>query len=126
MSFQLAGQVVGSFFGPLGSMIGGMIGGAIDSATADGPPVGDLSAPGLQLGRQLPRVYGRVRLPCNPIWASDFRATEHGGKGGEPPGPNSYSLDMLCAIADGSNVIAVTRIWVNKKLVFTALADSTD
>jgi hypothetical protein len=126
MSFQLAGQVVGSFFGPWGSMIGGMIGGAIDSATADGPPVGDLSAPGLQLGRQLPRVYGRVRLPCNPIWASDFRATEHGGKGGEPPGPNSYSLDMLCAVADGSNVLAVTRIWVNKKLVFTALADSTD
>jgi hypothetical protein len=126
MSFQLAGQVVGSFFGPWGAMIGGMIGGAIDSATADGPPVGDLSAPGLQLGRQLPRVYGRVRLPCNPIWASDFRATEHGGKGGEPPGPNSYSLDMLCAVADGSNVIAVTRIWVNKKLVFTALADSTD
>jgi hypothetical protein len=126
MSFQLAGQVVGSFFGPWGSMIGGMIGGAIDSATSDGPPVGDLSAPGIQLGRQLPRVYGRVRLPCNPIWASDFRATEHGGKGGEPPGPNSYSLDMLCAVADGSNVIAVTRIWVNKKLVFTALADSTD
>jgi hypothetical protein len=126
MSFQLAGQVVGSFFGPWGSMIGGMIGGAIDSATSDGPPVGDLSAPGIQLGRQLPRVYGRVRLPCNPIWASDFRATEHGGKGGEPPGPNSYSLDMLCAVADGSSVIAVTRIWVNKKLVFTALADSTD
>jgi hypothetical protein len=126
MSFQLAGQVVGSFFGPWGAMIGGMIGGAIDSATADGPPVGDLSAPGLQLGRQLPRVYGRVRLPCNPIWASDFRATEHGGKGGEPPGPNSYSLDMLCAVADGSNVIAVTRIWVNKKLVFTALTESSD
>jgi hypothetical protein len=126
MSFQLAGQVVGSFFGPWGSMIGGMIGGAIDSATADGPDPGDLSAPGLQLGRQLPRVYGRVRLPCNPIWASDFRATEHGGKGGEPPGPNTYSLDMLCAIADGSNVIAVTRIWVNKKLVYTALADSSD
>jgi hypothetical protein len=127
MSFQLVGQVVGGTIGgPWGALIGGMIGGAIDSATADGPPVGDLSAPGLQLGRQLPRVYGRVRLPCNPIWASDFRATEHGGKGGEPPGPNSYSLDMLCAVADGSNVIAVTRIWVNKKLVYTALADSTD
>jgi hypothetical protein len=130
MSFQLVGQVVGSAFGPFGSLIGGMIGGAIDQSFApDGPGAGDLTAPGLQLGRQLPRVYGRVRLPCNPIWASEFRATEHssGGKGG-PSGPSSYtySLDMLCAIADGSNVIAVTRIWVNKKLVFTALADSTD
>jgi hypothetical protein len=130
MSFQLVGQVVGSAFGPFGSLIGGMIGGAIDQSFApDGPGAGDLTAPGLQLGRQLPRVYGRVRLPCNPIWASEFRATEHssGGKGG-PPGPSSYtySLDMLCAVADGSNVIAVTRIWVNKKLVYTALTDSSD
>jgi hypothetical protein len=131
MSFQLVGQVVGGTIGgPWGALIGGMIGGAIDQSLApDGPGAGDLTAPGLQLGRQLPRVYGRVRLPCNPIWASEFRATEHssGGKGG-PSGPSSYtySLDMLCAIADGSNVIAVTRIWVNKKLVFTALADSTD
>jgi hypothetical protein len=129
MSFQLVGQVVGSAFGPFGSLIGGMIGGAIDQSFApDGPGAGDLTAPGLQLGRQLPRVYGRVRLPCNPIWASEFRATEHssGGKGG-PSGPSSYtySLDMLCAVADGSNVISVTRIWVNKKLVYTALAESS-
>jgi hypothetical protein len=130
MSFQLAGQVVGSFFGPFGSLVGGMIGGAIDGAIAGDKGSGaDLSAPGLQLGRQLPRVYGRVRLPCNPIWASEFREHEHssGGKGA-PSGPSSYtySLDMLCAICDGSNVIAVTRIWVNKKLVYTSLAESSD
>jgi hypothetical protein len=131
MSFQLVGQVVGGTIGgPWGALIGGMIGGAIDQSLApDGPGAGDLTAPGLQLGRQLPRVYGRVRLPCNPIWASAFRADEHsaGGKGG-PSGPPSYtySLDMLCAVADGSNVIAVTRIWVNKKLVYTALAASSD
>jgi hypothetical protein len=129
MSFQLAGQVVGSLFGPLGSLVGGMIGGAIDGALGDKGSGTDLSAPGLQLGRQLPRVYGRVRLPCNPIWASEFREHEHssGGKGA-PSGQSSYtySLDMLCAICDGSNVIAVTRIWVNKKLVYTSLAESSD
>jgi hypothetical protein len=126
MTFQAVGQAVGSYFGPWGSMIGSLIGSAIDMAVAEGPPEGDLSAPSIQLGRKLPRIYGRVRLPCNPIWASDYRATEHGGKGGEPPGPNSYSLDMLCAVADGSNVIAVTRIWVNKKLVYTSLVDSSE
>ena len=127
MSFQLVGQAVGSFFGPIGSFVGGVIGGLIDRSTADGPSPGDLSAPGLQLGRQLPRVYGRVRLPVNPIWASAYRATEHGGKG-PPAGPSSftYSLDILGAICDGTNVLAVTRIWVNKKLVYTALADSSD
>jgi hypothetical protein len=129
MSFQFVGQAVGSFFGPIGSFVGGVIGGLIDRSTADGPSAGDLSAPGLQLGRQLPRVYGRVRLPVNPIWASEYRATEHssGGKGA-PAGPSSftYSLDLLGAICDGTNVLAVTRIWVNKKLVYTALADSTD
>jgi hypothetical protein len=129
MSFQLVGQAVGSFFGPIGTFVGGVIGGLIDRSTADGPSPGDLSAPGLQLGRQLPRVYGRVRLPVNPIWASSYRATEHssGGKGA-PSGPSSftYSLDLLGAICDGTNVLAVTRIWVNKKLVYTALADSTD
>jgi hypothetical protein len=127
MSFQLVGQVVGSAFGPIGALVGGMIGGVLDRATGDGPDAGDLSAPGLQLGRPLPRVYGRVRLPVNPIWASSYRATEHGGKGAPSGAPSlSFSLDILGAICDGTNVIAVTRIWVNKKLVYTALADSTD
>lgn len=128
MSFQLVGQVVGSYFGPIGSFVGGVLGGAIDRANApDGPGPGDLSAPGIALGTRLPRVYGTVRVPVHPISISDFRATESGGGGkGGPTGPTSYSysLDTLGAISDGTNVLAITRIWLNKKLVYTAHASS--
>lgn len=125
----VVGYAVGSYFGypQLGALVGSLVGTAL-MPDVEGPGAGDLSAPGLQLGSPMPRVYGRVRRPFTPIWASEFHATEHEadtGKGG-PEGPSSYTydVDMLGVIADGTNVIGVTRIWVNKKLVYTALAES--
>lgn len=126
----VAGAVVGSFFGPAGAQIGFAIGSAafgLFGPKPQGPGPGDLKRPQVTLGAQIPRVYGRVRRPVQPVWTSDFRATEveQGGKG-TPEGPSSYtySLDILGWIADGDNVIAVTRIWVNNKLYYTALSDS--
>jgi hypothetical protein len=124
-----AGFVVGGPAGAqLGFMAGSLVGAVVDPPKGPGP--GDLSAPSIQQGAALPRVYGRVRVPVNPVWVSDFTATANdtGGKGGPPDGSAgySYSLDLLGTLADGLNVIAFTRIWVNKKLVYTALAESTD
>lgn len=127
----VVGYAVGSYFGfpQLGALVGSLVGTAL-MPDIEGPGAGDLSAPGLQLGSPMPRVYGRVRRPFTPIWASEFHATEHeadSGKGG-PEGPSSYTydIDMLGVICDGTNVLAVTRVWVNKKLVYTALAESDD
>lgn len=123
MSFQLLGQVIGASFGPFGAIAGSLIGGEIDRAIAPGPDPGDLAAPSIGLGTRLPRVYGTVRVPLHPVSWSAYRATEEGGKGSQPTG-FSYSLDMLGAVADGTNVQAVTRVWVNKKLSDTRHASS--
>ena len=124
----IVGTVVGAFVGypQLGYVVGSLVDGVF-GPKPDGPSAGDLSAPGLSLGSLVPRVYGRVRRVASPIWTSDYRAIEHssGGKGG-PSGPSSftYEADALFILADGANVIAATRTWVNKMLVWTALADS--
>jgi hypothetical protein len=94
-----------------------------------GPGPGDLSTPGVSLGSLVPRPYGQVRVTLSPMWMPDeFRKTEHsaGGKG-TPSGPSSYTFDtdVLSVAADGKRVLAITREWWNKKLIFTALATST-
>lgn len=127
----VAGAVVGFFVGgPAGAAYGfqaGVLAYGLFGPKPQGPGPGDLKRPQLTLGAQMARVYGRTRRPVHVVWASDFRATEveQDGKG-LPEGPSSYtySLDLLGWIADGSNVIGVTRIWINNKLYYTALADS--
>lgn len=98
----------------------------------DGPSPGDLSAPQIQEGAQLVRPYGTVLLTVNPVSVSDYTATANdtGGKGGPPEGSAgyTYTLDVLGVIAQrvpSMPIIAITRVWVNKKLVQTFRYDST-
>ena len=123
--FAVGGPAGAKWGWAIGSALGGLVGGQ-----PDGPGPGDLTAPQINLGSQIPRVYARVRCTVYPVWTSAFRPTEvsAGGGKGSPEGPSgyTYSLDMFGLVADGLNVVAVTRIWVNKKLVYTALADSDD
>lgn len=95
-----------------------------------GPGPGDLTTPKLNLGAQIPRPYGTVRLAVNPIWIPDqYRATAHEAEGGKgaPDGPVSYTYDtdMLGLVCDGTRVVGVTREWWDKKLIYTALATSS-
>jgi hypothetical protein len=128
----IAGAVVGfAIGGPAGAQAGFALASAaygLFGPKPAGPGPGDLKRPQLTIGAQIARVYGRTRRPVHVVWASDFRASEvEQGSKGPPEGPSSYtySLDLLGWIADGDNVIAVTRIWVNNKLYYTALSDST-
>jgi len=139
MSTQLvlgaAGAVIGSVIPGVGTqvgwMIGSTVGGLVDQNNAPDVSPGDLSAPQLQQGSPLPRLYGTTRVTVNPVWASAYTATANdaGGKGGPPDGSAgyTYTLDVLGTIAHRSAVpiIAITRVWVNKKLVETRLASST-
>lgn len=136
---QLVAGVAGALLlGPVGfGLTSAGVGFAVGSAAYGvfgprprGPGPGDLTAPGLQLGSPLARVYGRVRIAVSPIGMPDeFRAIEHesGGGKGTPSGPSTYTYetDLLGAVCDGTNVIAVTREWWNKKLIFSALAESS-
>ncbi|MEQ9518804.1 MAG: glycoside hydrolase/phage tail family protein [Parvibaculum sp.] len=106
----------------IGSTIGNAVGSLIDQklfgtvATREGPRLTDLSVQGSTEGAAIPRVYGRVRLAGQIIWATKFREqastqTSGGGKGGG--GGNrtetttySYSVSFAVALCEGQ----VTRI----------------
>jgi hypothetical protein len=126
----VVGYAVGSYFGypQLGAIVGSIVGGAL-TPTPEGPGPGDLTGPAIQLGTRVGRPYGQVRVFVSQINMPDeFRAIEHssGGKGG-PEGPSSYTYetDVLALVCDSTRVIAVTREWWNKKLIFTSLAASS-
>jgi hypothetical protein len=115
-----------------GWLIGTTIGGLVNQP--DGPGPGDLSGPQLQEGAIIPRLYGTTKATGQLAggWISAIRATENdtGGKGGPPSGSAGYShaCDVVMVIGHRTSipVIAITRVFINKKLVWTARADSPD
>lgn len=123
--------ITGTVLGVSGASIGWAVGSVVGSLlfAPDGPraELQDTRAAKLQLGAKMPRVYGRARLPMNPRWQSDWRATpqESGGKGGGGSEYFTYSADGLFWVADGTNVITGVRVWHNGKLVWTSLAEAS-
>jgi hypothetical protein len=135
---SIVGQAVGAYFGgPVGAAIGGAIGGEI-GGFIDGPPEGprldDLSAPQIQYGGKVGRLYGGPKwFEIGVLWASEKRESSEtvGGKGGDSGQEQfSYRSDFLfrvCESREGTpcEVIAVTGVEVDGQLVWTALADAT-
>ncbi|KJZ20322.1 baseplate multidomain protein megatron [Loktanella sp. S4079] len=69
-------------------------------------------------GGDLQQVYGRMRVPGQVIWASDFEEsskTSGGGKGA-PSGPEvtsySYSVSLAVALCEGQ-ISRIGRIWAD-------------
>src|SRR5690606_22966117 len=98
----------GALFGPVGAMVGrlggALVGSAVDRAlfststsvsrTTEGPRLTDLDVMMSTEGAPIPRVYGRVRLAGQVIWATRFQevvttrteTTGDGGGGGKGGG----------------------------------------
>ena len=80
------GQIVG---GPIGAMVGSIIGQQIDQnilfkpKAVHGPRLSELAVQASTYGAQIPRIYGRMRVAGQVIWATPLRETRHkqGGKG---------------------------------------------
>lgn len=128
------GAAVGSIFGPVGTAIGWSLGaglgGALNKPKAQKPPVGDLNAPELTYGAPLPRLWGTVATAGALAWMSDKRyveQTEEVGKGGGQTVTTgyTYSADMMFIVAIESDVVALTRVWRNGKLVWSQRAGAT-
>src|SRR5437764_272872 len=89
------GLVRGIWRAVCGREPGALAGYAVDQAlfgpggkTVEGARLSDLSVQASREGAAIPRVYGRVRLSGQVIWATDYEEVvseeEQGGKGGAP------------------------------------------
>jgi hypothetical protein len=129
-----AGAALGSVFGGVGMMLGraaGAVAGfSLDRALlsspkrVEGPRLVDLDVQGSTEGLAIPRVYGRVRIAGQMIWATRFEEVrreeshETGGKGGVGGGGDvttveySYFADFALALCEGS-IAGVGRVWAD-------------
>ncbi|MEY5098142.1 MAG: hypothetical protein RJA36_861, partial [Pseudomonadota bacterium] len=123
------------FLGLTGSSIGwiagSMIGSALFRPKFKAPDPGDLTAPQLEYGQPIPYLFGTVVTSGALTWISDLRATEVEAETGKGGGSQvvgyTYSADLKFVVArrkGAHDVIAVTRIWRNGDLVWSARAGS--
>lgn len=125
----LGGSIGGSVLGLSGAVIGRAVGAAIGQSI-DNQILGAGSAPvehgridrfrltGASEGAPLKRVYGRMRVGGQVIWASKFQEhsqTTGGGKGGpRRPARTDYSYTVSLAVALCSGQITrVGRVWAD-------------
>lgn len=132
---SIVGQIAGAAFGPIGSVIGGFIGGELGGAI-DGPPEGprldDTSAPTLEFGSKVPRLYGRVWCTLSPRWWSGLRESSEtvGGKGADSGQEQfSYRADLLGVLGEVDLARWPTPVWtrirIDGEIVATRLAASS-
>lgn len=135
---QAAGGTVGALIGgPIGAMIGKTIGGAFGSAidrslfggtsaVREGPRLNEMAGLSSTEGAPIPRIYGRVRLGGQIIWATRFKesVTEQqsgGGKGGGGSSSGgtrtySYSANLAVGLCEGE-IGYIRRVWANGTLL---------
>lgn len=115
------GQIVG---GPIGAMVGSIIGQQIDQnivfkpKAVHGPRLTELAVQASTYGAQIPRIYGRMRVAGQVIWATPLRETRHkqGGKG--RPDQINYTYSASFAVALSSRRLrGVKRIWADGTLI---------
>ncbi|WP_208997040.1 baseplate multidomain protein megatron [Roseibium denhamense] len=124
---------LGGLGGLLGKAAGALAGGVVDQAlfggssrTVETGRLADLSVQSSSEGAALPKVYGRVRLAGQVIWATRFEEViseeEQGGKGGggSKVTVRSYSYfgNFAVGVCEGE-IARIGRIWADGKLLDT-------
>lgn len=133
---NVVGTAVG---GPIGGAIGALLGAAIDSTliasmsgnggarNVEGARLADLRVMSSTEGGIIPRIFGRMRVGGNVIWATDFReevktttTSAGGGKGGGGGGGSVtttnyyYYCSFAVALCEGP-ISGIGRIWADGK-----------
>ncbi len=130
---SIGGAILGVSAATIGGMIGSTIGSVVDSwivsslaptQRIEGARLDSLRITSSTEGAVIPRLYGRMRLGGNIIWATDFReetktTTQGGGKGG---GGGSkvktteylYYASFAVALCEGP-ITGIGRIWADGK-----------
>jgi len=94
---------------------------ALDDRVFEGPRLESFHLQTSRDGAPMPRVFGRIRLAGQVIWASQVREqlSEEavGGKGGGPTRRDySYSISFAVSLCEGE-ILGVDRIWVNGEIL---------
>ncbi|SIR08074.1 Putative phage tail protein [Paracoccus thiocyanatus] len=113
----------------IGSTIGSMVDSWIVSALAPGQKIEGQRMNSLRMtsateGVVIPRLYGRMRLGGNIIWATDFReeantSRQGGGKGGGPKVTTTeytYFASFAVGLCEGP-ITGIGRIWADGEVV---------
>lgn len=141
-----AGSAIGSSLAPagisflganisgaaIGNALGSAAGSLIDqslfgtTATREGPRLADLSVQASTEGAAIPRIFGRVRLSGQLIWATRFKETAStsssgggkgdGGRGSVETTTYSYSASFAVAICEGP-ITRIGSIWADGNLL---------
>jgi len=122
------GTILGLSGAAIGGMIGSSIGSVIDSALLaslspgqriEGARLDSLRITSATEGTVIPRLYGRMRLGGNIIWATDFveevNTSSSGGKGGGPTVTTTeylYSASFAVGLTEGP-ITGIGRIWAD-------------
>lgn len=90
---------------------------AFDTRNFEGPRLDSFHLQTSRDGAPMARVFGRVRLAGQVIWASHIRESSEempvGGKGGGPTQTEfSYSISFAIGLCEGE-IAGVDRIWAN-------------
>lgn len=134
LAIAAAGAAIGSVIAPgigtsigwaLGSMVGAQFG---PKQKSYGPRLEDLRVTGSEYGQPIPWAAGHPRIAGQVWWASNRReisTTTSAGKGGGGAESTSYTyeVDILYGLVN-RQILGVSRIWSNGKLIWTSLADS--
>jgi len=128
---SIGGSVLGVSAATIGGAVGSFAGSVIDSwiisSLAPGQRIEGQRLDNLQIttsteGAVIPRVYGRMRVGGNIIWATDFTetvstTTQGGGKGGGPKVTTTaylYTASFAVALCEGP-ITGIGRIWADGK-----------
>jgi len=127
-----AGAAVGSIFGPVGAVIGRAVGAvagyALDQSlfaaerTVESGRLSDLDVQTSREGAPIPRVYGRVRVTGEMIWATRFEEEvreddAEGGKGGSSETTVKqfrYFANFAVGLCEGP-IARINRVWADGK-----------
>ncbi|TYB84197.1 glycoside hydrolase TIM-barrel-like domain-containing protein [Oceaniovalibus sp. ACAM 378] len=130
---SIGGGLLGISAVTIGGFIGSSVGSLVDSwivsslapaQRIEGARLDSLRITSSTEGAVIPRLYGRMRIGGNVIWATDFReetktARQGGGKGGGPKVKTTeylYYASFAVALCEGE-ITGIGRVWADGKVM---------
>lgn len=130
--FSAAGAALGAGFGGtvlglsgavIGRAVGATIGRVVDqrlmgtgSGTVEVGKLDRLQVMGASEGTPIPKVWGRIRIPGQVIWASPFKENRVQSSGKGMPSQRvtqySYTVSLAVALCEGE-ILGIGRIWAD-------------